>query len=164
MAAKRMTPVDGGEQILKNWQSLHRDYAELGLSNHQIHKQISAIYNCSPETVRRWLRPDVRLEKNRRQRLSYIPYSKDPRINYRRLHSRLYTDIRRNPLIYLREIYFGRDVALSLDEITDCLHKLSGIEVRKKSLLKIVAQYEHKHGKKILVENGSKQDAYRLNT
>lgn len=153
MAAKRRTPVDGGEQVLKEWQAFHREYTELGLSNHQIHKQVAARYNCSFECVRYWLRPDVRRSKTELKKRTYIPYSKSPRQEAKRIHSRIYTDLRRHPGDFLKEVYCGRDLTLSLDEITDCLHKLIGIEVRNKTLLKIVAQFEHKYGKKILVQD-----------
>jgi hypothetical protein len=68
----------------------------------------------------------------------------------------------RNIADYLKEVYCGRDDALLLDEITIRLSKLTGIEMRNKTLLKIIAYGEKKYGKKILIENGGQPPNYRL--
>jgi hypothetical protein len=154
--------MDNGH-ILTEWQTLNREYTGLGLSNHQTHKQIAENYHCSIDAVRYWLRPDVRTTKLRLQKKSRLPYSKDPKLETRRLHSRIYNDIRRFPAIYLKKVYCGRDTALSLDEITTSLARLTGIELRNNTLLKVVADFEKKHGKKLLVENGNQRSpVYRL--
>jgi hypothetical protein len=69
----------------------------------------------------------------------------------RRLQNRIRSDIHRNPDIYLKEIFCGRDSALPLDEITLSMARLTGIEIRNQSLIKVVASYEKKHGKKLLI-------------
>lgn len=149
--------------ILQDWIELHRHNIEkVGMSKRQSYYLISKQFGCYWTTPKYWIEPNIRDASIRRQKTNRIPYSKDPRINYRRLHSRLYTDIWRNPLIYLKEIYCGRDVAYSLDELTDCLHKLTGVEIRNKTLLKIVSKVEQKYGKKILVENGRQPLEYRF--
>lgn len=161
MAGKRRTPIDD-PKILDEWKEFYKDYKGMGLSNHQVYKQISARYNCSTETVRIYLRPDERQLKIKRQKKAFVPYKFDPRKEYRRLHNRIYQDIRRNPEIYLKEIYCRRDDAFSLDEITTTLSKLTGIEMRNKTFIRILDHAEKKYGKKILVGNGRELTEYRL--
>ena len=163
MAAKRWTPIDD-PKIFDEWKKFYKEYRDMGLSNHQAYKQISARYNCSTETVRIYLRPDEQQLKIKRQKKAFVPYRFDPRKEYRRLHNRIYQDIRRNPEVYLKEVYCSRDDAFSLDEITATLSKLTGIELRNKTFIRIIDHAEKKHGKKILVENGRQPPGYWLNT
>ena len=162
MAAERKTPVDE-PGLLQDWIELHRhNTQEVGMSKRQSYYLISKQFGCCWTTPKYWIEPNIRDASIRRLKINRIPYSKNPNMEERRLHSRIYSDLRRNIAEYLKEVYSGRDIALSLDKITDCLHKLTGIEVRNKTLLKIVAQFEQKYGKKILVENRRQPPEYRL--
>jgi hypothetical protein len=161
MVKKRRTPVDD-PKIVDEWKEFYKEYKDMGLSDHQVYKQISAHFNCSTETVRIYLRPDVRQLKIKRQKKEFVPYRFDPRKEYRRVHNRIYQDIRRNIEIYLKEIYCRRDDAFSLDEITNTLSKLTGIEMRNKTFIRILDHAEKKYGKKILTENGRQPPKYRF--
>ena len=154
MADRCRTPVDD-PKILEEWKELHRhNTEELGMSKRQSYYQIGKQYGgCSWTTPQYWLKPSVRDASIKRLKANRIPYSKNPRIEERRLHSRLYQNIRRNIHCFLREIYCSQEEALSLETITDCLYKLSGVKIRNKTLLKIVSLHEQKYGKKLLVEN-----------
>jgi hypothetical protein len=134
----------------------------MGLSNHQAYVQISTLYHCNHFTVKRWLRPDVRQAHINRQRRSFVPYSKNPRMGYRRLHNVVYQDIRRRPDVYLHVAYCNRATQLTLDELTNRIHRLSGIELRNRTLLKIVNQYEQKHSHMLLVKTTNQKPARYL--
>jgi hypothetical protein len=146
---------------MKDW---HRhNTEELGMSKRASYRTISKQYGCSWENCRYWLEPKVRASSIRRRKSSRVSYSEDPRVEERRIHSRIYQDIRRNIPHFLLEVYCGRDTALSLDEITLNLARHTNIELRNSTLLKVVAAYEKKHTTKILEENGNHQPPrYRL--
>lgn len=150
---KRRTPADD-PKLLDEWLKWHRhNTEELGLSKRASYRMIAKQYGCSAWTTpRHYIEPKVRADSLKKRKASRIPYSEDPRMDQRRTHARVYSDIRRHPDIYLAEVYRGRDTPLSLDEITDCLHKLTSIEMRNKTFLNIVRKYEQKHGRQILNE------------
>lgn len=136
------------------------------MSNHQSHIQISKEYECGFDTCRYWLQENVKRSKNQRTHDADVPYSKSgsKRIKYRKTYVRTAMDIRRNPDIYLDEIFPDADTAFSLDEITDKLHSLTGIMLRNKTLLKAVHQYEKKTGIQILEKEVKEQNKilYRM--
>jgi hypothetical protein len=152
MTGKRRTPSDNGPELIKKWLQLHREYTESGLSNYQSYRLIATSHHCSWECVRYWCQPEVRLSKIRRQKNTLVPYSKKSDIEKRRIQSRISKDIYRHIDAYIKEVYGARKVALSLDDITDCLHKLTGVEMRNNTVLKAVSDFEIQHGKKILIE------------
>ena len=162
MVKKRRTPVDD-PAILQDWIELHRhNIEEVGMSKRQSYCLIGKQYGCYWTTPKYWVEPKIRDASIRRINTNRIPYSKDPRVEERRIHSRIYSDLRRQPAEFLKEDYSGRDVEPSLNEITDCLHKLTGIEICNKTLHKIIGCQEQKYGKKILVENGCRPPVNRL--
>lgn len=153
-ARKRRTPADDA-QLGPEWREKHRyNVEELGLSNRRSYYRISEEYGCSWTTIRYHTHESARSHSILHKKNTYTPYAKEntTRINYRRTHSQIYSDIRRHPDIYLDEIFPEGDSFLTLDEITLRLANLTGINLRNNTLSKIVKQYEDKTGAPLLVE------------
>ena len=151
---KRKSPADNPAVALE-WKELHRyNIEELGLSNRQSYYRISEKYGYSWGTIQYWVNENVRRLSIKQKKDTYVPYSTSgsKRIKYKRTHGQLYMDIRRHPDIYFEELYSNDNRPLSIDELTDRLHSLTGIRMRTKTLKSVVHQYEKKTGVKFLEE------------
>lgn len=141
-------------EVFKEWQALRDQYQQEGLSRNKSYKRIAEKYQCSTETVRTWLEPLRRREKNRIKREYFQHTTKTSKQKYEQHNqsSIKYNNIRINIGEFV--IDSGRDLnqPFTIGELALKIYDRTKIHFHHITLENLCQKYNKRHGVNLLVK------------